>query len=136
MSRILALDVGDKRIGVAISDELLMFGRPFGVVKNDKNAYAEIARICQQNQVLEIVAGLPITMKGQVGEQAKKTKEFVKNLGKIVNIPVILQDERLTTVMVEKMLILEGVKTSRRKELLDQMAAKVILQEYLDSKRK
>lgn len=141
MGKILGLDFGEKKIGVAISDEIGMLARPLLTMnqitkgqRNQRTIYNEIRKICQENQVQEIVVGLPKTMKGELGHQAKKVLQFTNKIKKEINIPIIFEDERLTSCIVEKMLISEGVKKEKRNMIIDQLAAKTILQSYLDKK--
>jgi putative Holliday junction resolvase len=138
MGKILGLDFGEKKIGVAISDEIGMLARPLlTIIVNNKQLTADqIKKICEENQVQGIVIGLPKTMKGELDSQAEKVFQFVDGLKKVVNIPIVFEDERLTSRMVEKMLIVEGVKREKRNSIIDQLAAKTILQSYLDKKYK
>ncbi len=143
MGKILGLDFGEKKIGVAISDEIGMLARPLLTInqktkgqKNQRTIYNEIKKICKENQVQEIVVGLPKTLKGELGHQAEKVLQFTDKIKKEINIPILFEDERLTSRMVEKMLIVEGVKREKRNSIIDQLAAKTILQNYLDRKYK
>lgn len=135
MPRTLALDVGDKTIGVAASD--LMGWTAQGVetirrigIKKDLQRLEEIIK---EYEVNKIVVGLPKNMNGTIGPQGEKVLEFVERLKKRFQAEVVLWDERLTTVSAERTLIEADVSRKKRKEVIDKMAAVYILQGYLDS---
>lgn len=136
--RILALDVGTKRIGVAMSDELLMTaqGRETIYRKDTKADMGVIAKLVADNSVSEVVVGLPLNMDGSHGPKAKETIVFVEDLSKIVTVPVKTWDERLTTVQVERVMLEADASRAKRRKNADKLAAQVILQSYLDSKKK
>ncbi|WP_457639426.1 Holliday junction resolvase RuvX [Persephonella sp.] len=131
--RVLALDVGNKRIGVAYSDPLGISANPLPPVENNEKVFEKIKELIDQYNVGTLVVGLPLTLKGEEGEQAKITKEFVEELKKhIPDINVVFVDERFTTSLAEKHLR-ETTKKSKRKEKIDSVSAVYILKTYLDS---
>jgi putative Holliday junction resolvase len=138
--RILGIDFGEKRMGVAVSDPLGMTAQAVAVIGKGKDFESDIRElkkiIKKYEGVDEIIVGLPKTMKGEVGEQAGKVLEFVAALKNNFKINVGTWDERLTTVEAEKTLIAAGLSRQKRKKVIDKSAATYILQSYLDSKRK
>ncbi len=129
--RILGLDVGNKRIGIAVSDPFQLFASEVCFIerKNDKFALSEIDKICRQYNVKKIVSGLPYNMDGSLGEQAQKTIKFVEQLSFAYEI--IYKDERLTSFEAEEILKKEGKKYTKNKGLVDMKSACLILQSYL-----
>jgi len=138
--RILGIDFGDKRIGVAISDPLGLTAQAVAVIgKGDDYDHdiRELKKIIHKYEgVDEIIVGLPKTMAGDIGRQAQKVLEFVGALKKSFNLKVDTWDERLTTVEAERTLISAGLSRQKRKQVIDRSAAAYILQGYLDSRRK
>ncbi|MCX6806614.1 MAG: Holliday junction resolvase RuvX [Candidatus Berkelbacteria bacterium] len=132
MKRILALDYGQKRIGLAISDPTGIIARPYGLINEPEKAIKKIKEICQKEKIKEIVVGLPLNMKGEEGIQVQKTKAFVSELQKEVFLPIIFEDERLTTKEADK--ILREMKVKARKEKIDTLSALLILEQYLGGK--
>ncbi|MBI2958329.1 MAG: Holliday junction resolvase RuvX [Chloroflexi bacterium] len=135
--RALGLDVGDRRIGVAISDPEGLIAVPLTTVqKRDAEAAAlAVADIVRKNEVGSIVVGLPALLSGEIGEQARKVEEFVERLKPHLSVPVEWWDERLSTVAAEKMMRETGATRVRRDANRDALAAALVLQAYLDSKR-
>jgi putative pre-16S rRNA nuclease len=134
--RYLGLDVGEKRIGVALSDETATLASPLttltrGGVRKDMAAAVELAR---RHDVVAVVVGLPLNMDGTRGPQAEKVLAFVEALRRRLHVPVLPRDERLTTVEAEGRLREAGLGWRERKRVIDQTAAVVILQEYLDQR--
>ena len=131
--RIMALDVGDKKIGVAMSDPLKITSQGLETYfrKNDKEDYKYFANLIKNNDVEILVAGLPKNMNGTEGPQAEKVKEFIKELQTYKEEKVDFSDERLTTVEAERMLISGDVSRKNRKKVIDKVAANLILQNYL-----
>lgn len=130
--RILALDVGDKRIGVAVSDPFGFSGSPLGTFLNNKDFFKKLEEIINQYKPTKIVIGLPLTLSGEEGEQAKKTKNFAKKLQKYFpNIPIELEDERFTTDIAEERLSVLLKNKKKKKQKLDSISAIVILESYL-----
>ncbi len=135
--RILALDFGLKTIGTAISDELGITAQPLGsiTVTDPDHTIEEIFNIIRKFQIKEIVIGLPLNMNGSMGESAKRVTEFAKILQERFSIPVYLWDERLTTCQAEKFLIDAGLRRKKRRKSIDKIAASLILQGFLDSRK-
>lgn len=135
MSRILALDVGKKRIGIAISDPLNMFSRGLPTIQRlpEDKAIEEIVNISHDNNVIKIIAGLPLNMNGTSGEQAEDVTEFMEKIKAKTDIEILFLDERLTSKLAKQILIAQNVSPSRNKGLVDKKAAEIILQNYLDS---
>lgn len=136
--RILALDVGDKRIGVAISDELEIAAHSLTTIqRSDQNRdIASIRQIIEEYNVEEIVVGMPVMMNGTMGIQGEKVSKFTEELKSEVTVPVIFMDERLSTRFVEKILIDADVSRKKRGKVIDKLAAVVILQDYMSSRNK
>ena len=136
MKKILGIDYGERRIGISISDPLQIIATPLKVidVKKNNQFIDEIKTISIENNVETIVVGLPLTLKGTHSKQTEKTKLFIENIKKKINVSVKMIDERLTSLEAEKILIQKGIKTGHNKEKIDLTAAVIILQEYLDSK--
>lgn len=136
--RILGIDYGDVRIGLALSDptETLASALPPLEAKSMRKSIDEVATIAKQNQVGLLVVGLPLNMNGSEGPQAAKVRAFAVNLEKVSSVPVVMKDERLTTVMVTRAFDETGVKKSKRLSLVDSASAQVILQNYLDGKKR
>ena len=134
----LGLDFGEKRIGVARSDELNFMAHPMGFIqyRNDHQAFEEIKKIAGEFHTEKIVVGLPKTMKGEVGPQAQKVLSFVESLREYVTCPIITWDERLTTAQAERALIDQDVSRAKRKKKRDAIAAEIMLQSYLDFSKK
>jgi putative Holliday junction resolvase len=134
--RVMALDVGDKSIGVAISDALLLTAqaRPTLRRKNVKFDVAALSAMAKENEVHEIVVGHPLHMDGKQSAQSAKVARFVEELRKAVDVPIIFWDERLTTFEAEQHLEKMGLNWRRRREQVDKIAAMIILQSYLDSR--
>ena len=137
MPIILGLDIGDARIGVAISDALGIAAHPLCTVqrKNKQNALAELQTLIATHNVEQIVIGLPLRLNGEVGIQAQKVKKFAEALKQRVNLPIAFWDEAFTTVEAEQ--ILRGTKKrgKKRKQIIDQVAAVLILDAYLEGLR-
>ncbi|MDI3540684.1 Putative pre-16S rRNA nuclease [Koleobacter methoxysyntrophicus] len=133
--RVMALDVGDRNIGVAISDETGLVARGIGVIKRKsiEKDLQDIKNFIKENHVEKIVIGLPKNMNGTVGFQGSKVLNLVEKLKEVTSLPVITWDERLTTVMAERVLIQADMSRKKRKSIIDKMAAAIILQNYLDS---
>ncbi len=133
--RILGLDVGDVRIGVAVSDPLEVIAQPLASVKRTsvREDVESIKRLAEENEAGKIVVGVPKTLNDEVGIQAQKVLDFVEVLGKALEIPIVLWDERLTTAEAERALIEADMSRRKRKKVIDKVAAVLILQGYLDS---
>ena len=132
VNRILGLDFGRARIGVAISDELQMLAHPLETIPANKEPVLRVAEIVREKQVDHVVAGIPRQMNGQIGTAATEVLEFVEKLRAILPCPVVTWDERLTTVAAHRALRDAGKKTRDTRGYVDQVAAQMILQTYLD----
>ena len=135
--RILGLDMGEKRIGVAISDGLGITAQCLDVItrKGLEEDTKELNNIIDTYKVVEIIVGLPINMNGTRGDAANKVIEFVNSLKDYIKIPVKMWDERLTTSQGEKILIGADVSRKKRKKIIDKLAAQILLQSYMDYKK-
>jgi putative holliday junction resolvase len=133
--RILGLDVGDRTIGVAVSDPLGLTAQGITTInrKKEDDDIAELKKICAEYSVETIVCGLPKNMNGTVGEQGQKVLEFCNILKDKVEIPIKMWDERLTTAAAERAMLEANLSRAKRKKIVDKMAATYILQGYLDS---
>lgn len=134
--RVMGLDVGDKTVGVAISDPLGWTAQGVEVIRRDGNASREMKRLTalvRQYGVEQVVVGLPRNMNGTLGPQGEKVLAFVRSLQSGLGLPVETWDERLSTVAAEKLLVSADVSRSRRKRVIDKIAAVIILQGYLDA---
>src|SRR5881409_3977589 len=134
MNRILALDFGRARIGVAISDELQLLAHPLETVPAKERPASRVAEIVREKKVDHVVAGIPRQMNGQIGTAATEALQFVEKLRAVLPCPVVTWDERLTTVAAHRALRDAGKKTRQTRGYVDQVAAQMILQSYLDSR--
>ena len=133
--RVLGLDVGDRRIGVAVSDSLGITAQRLTVVERGETLSRDVdavATLAASHGAEAVVVGLPLTMRGEIGEQAKKVMAFVEALRQRVACPVETVDERLTTVQGQRALLETDASRAKRKQRIDQVAAQLILQSYLD----
>lgn len=131
----MALDVGDKRIGVAVSDALLMTAqsRPTLERKDFSKDIDALRRIIAEDDVCKVIVGLPLHMDGSESRQSKKVAQFASDLERNLNIPVVFWDERLTSFAAEQHLEEMGLNWRQRRKQIDKIAAMIILQNYLDS---
>ena len=131
--RVLGLDVGDARIGLALSDPTGMLASPYGFVERGPSDLADIVSVAEENEVAEIVVGLPLSMSGDSGVQAGKVRGFIRELRSRTDLPIKTVDERLSTVQAQGMLRQSGRRRrDRDRGEIDAVAAAVILQAYLD----
>lgn len=132
--RIMALDVGDKRIGVALSDAARLTSQPHCVIERsgEQADLAVILDIIRRYDVSELVVGNPINMDGSRGERSRKTEKFYNFLKKRIGIPTAFFDERLTTAAAQRVLIEGDVSRKKRKDVIDKLAAQQILYTYMD----
>ena len=135
--RILGLDYGEARIGVAVSDELGMLATPLETIsEKDRAAQLEkTARVARENNVGKIVVGYPKRMDGSIGHRAEYTEEFAKDLSEMLGIDYVLWDERLSSTEAHNILSMGKVSGKNRKTKVDKIAAVIILQGYLDFSR-
>ena len=136
--KILGVDFGLKRVGLAVCDSLHILATPLDVyhTKSMRDSIDYVAGIAKQNEVGGVVVGLPLNLDGSESVQSGRARAFARNLQKVTGLPVELFDERLTTVEADELLIEAGVKRAAdRAKLVDSMAAKVILQGYIDNNK-
>lgn len=133
--RYMGLDVGERRIGVALSDASGRLATPLTTIGAKDRPLERIARLAREHGVAELVVGLPLTLRGEVGPQAQIVQKFAAALEEALGLPVHFFDERLTSAAADQMLRELGVKPEKRKLQLDQVAASIILQDYLDQQR-
>ena len=138
MKRILALDYGDKKIGVAISDPMQIIAKPFKTLNNttNKNILLELNEIISEYDINKIIVGLPITLKNKYSIQTDKVNIFIEFLKENLSIHVDSYDERLSSKIAIQSLVKQGIKTGHNKREIDKTAAAIFLQNYLDDKSK
>ncbi len=134
--KILALDIGTVRIGIATSDIMEIIASAYEVYKRKSTSedVKHVAQIVEDLSVGEIVIGLPLKMDGSEGTSVEMAKSFGNELAKLVSVPIVYQDERLSTVEAQRILIESGMRREKRKGKIDSIAATIILQTYLDKK--
>lgn len=135
--KILALDIGTVRIGIATSDIMEIIASAYETYRRKKSLDEDVKYIANLAQSLgagEIVIGLPLKLDGTEGQSVEMAKNFGEELSKLVSIPIVYQDERLSTVSAERILIESGMRREKRKDKIDSIAATIILQTYLDKK--
>ena len=138
MKKIIGLDIGTVRIGIATSDILGIIASPYEVYKR-RNMYLDVRYMKTIQDKLEadtFVIGLPLKLDGSEGESVQMVKDFAEELSKITDAKIIFQDERLSTVSAERILIESNMRREKRKNVIDQVAATIILQNYLDKIKK
>jgi putative Holliday junction resolvase len=135
--RALGLDVGERRVGVAVSDELRAIASPLATVQRGGRDLQELHDLIRQWRVAHVVIGLPTGLSGREGPQAASVRSFAEALAAALEegVELLFWDERLTTVIAERSLIEAGTSRARRKERIDAVAAAVLLQSYLDAAR-
>jgi len=135
LNRILAIDFGDVRVGLALSDLTCTISKPFKTINyiNIEDLLNQIFEITKENQVNKIVVGIPYNMKGEDTKQTIKVREFVSALENKMDYKIDLIDERLTSSEAEKFMHQMNIKTGHNKDKIDKIAASIILQEYLDT---
>ena len=138
LGRMVALDVGEARIGVAISDPLGIIAQPHSVLacSSPERNVAAVRALVEQTEAVRVVVGVPFNREGKPGPQAEKVLRFVEQLRGALNVEVVTQDERFTTAAAERMLIAANVRRKDRKQVIDKVAAQHILQTYLDRARR
>ncbi|SCC61494.1 Holliday junction resolvase RuvX [Bacillus wiedmannii] len=136
--RILGLDVGTKTVGVAMSDEMGWTAQGLETIRINEErghfGFDRISELVKQYNVDKIVVGLPKNMNGTIGPRGEACQQFAENLRNLLQLEVVMWDERLSTMAAERMLISADVSRKKRKQVIDKMAAVVILQGFLDSK--
>ncbi|MEG1879701.1 MAG: Holliday junction resolvase RuvX [Oscillospiraceae bacterium] len=135
--KILGIDFGDSRTGFAVSDDMMFAAKTLEPLKekNPQKVVEYAIELAQNTGVTEIVVGYPKNMNGTLGERANKTRKFAKLLRALIDVPVILVDERLTTVSAHNLMNTTNVRGKKRKESVDSISAAFILQTYMDSKQ-
>ena len=136
--RTLGLDYGSKTVGVAVTDPLGLTAQGVEIIRRQKEnhlrkTYQRITELCEQYDVEKIVLGLPLNMDDTMGDRAEKTLEFKNELERRLSVPVLLVDERLTTVEAIEIMDDAGIKVSEREKYVDMIAATIILQDYMNS---
>lgn len=135
--KILGLDVGERTIGVAVSDALHFTAQGLETIKWDESDYdtavPRLEQILKEYEISKIIVGYPKNMNNTIGDRAKSSETFAKHIESTFNLPVVLWDERLTTMAAERVLLEADVSRSKRKKVIDKMAAVMILQSYLDA---
>jgi putative holliday junction resolvase len=133
MSRLLGLDVGEKRVGVAICDETQTLARPLLTLKRaaKKEDFAKLVALCREHAIEKVIVGLPKTLRGEEGPQAQRVRRYAIELQAALNLPIDFWDERYSTVEAHDLVAHVGRKLSTKGEI-DAIAATVILQEYLN----
>ncbi|MBA2276885.1 MAG: Holliday junction resolvase RuvX [Chloroflexia bacterium] len=135
MGRILCLDVGERRVGIAISDELGIVASPVGFVRRGPRELDELRTLLDRYGAERLVAGLPVGLSGWEGPQAEAVRAFADATAAALALPLAYWDERLTSTMAERSLVASGSRRAKRREQIDAVAAAIILQSYLDHLR-
>jgi putative holliday junction resolvase len=137
VARILAVDYGEKRIGLAVSDELGITASPLMTLarRSDDETVWQIAQLVSKLRVTQIVVGLPRRTDAQEGEMERKVKAFAEKLRQAVSVPVVLFDERFTTRIAEQVLLEADLSRRKRKQVRDRLAAVILLQSFLEAQR-
>lgn len=137
MARALGLDIGTVRIGVALSDLEQRIATPLTTLpgRDEQAAIRAILDLIQEHEISALVAGLPLDLDGSHGRAAKRTQRFLERLGERTAIPIDYIDERMTSVQAERTLLDADLSRARRKQVVDRVAASLILQTWLDAKR-
>ena len=135
MSRCIGIDLGSKKVGLALSDKTNMIASPYRtlIVNSEQDLLDQLRLIILDFKVKTIVLGLPLNMNGEDSAQTKKVREFKSALS-IFNLPVELEDERLSSVSAKRSLVMQNIKTGHNKSEIDKRAAAIILQQFLDKK--
>ncbi len=133
--RILGLDVGEKRIGVALSDPLGIVSKPLTIIecREEEKVFSKLCSLFKENEIKEIVVGFPLNFNGTIGRQGEKVLEFIEKLKQKVALPIKKWDERFSTKIATDLLIQADLSRRKRKKLVDKISAVIILQSYLDS---
>ena len=134
--RVIGIDLGSKRIGIALSDSDLTVATPLDVVErsgNVENDHIAILKITDEWEVKRIIVGLPISLDGTLGPSAQSVMDEIKMLRGVTDIPIETHDERFTTVTAEQILLRQNVKSDKKKRVIDKVAAAIILQGWIDS---
>lgn len=136
--RVLGIDLGSKRVGVAVSDSSGLIATPLCVIERGASQridHLEIARIVREEEAVAVVVGLPLNMDGTAGKAADAAQREVERMATVIGVPVHVHDERLTTVEADRVLMEQKMKAQARRRVIDKVAAAVILQSWLDAQR-
>ena len=137
MSRLLALDPGERRVGVALSDPTGTIAQPYAVFDRRRvDLYEQLREVAQEHEVSLVVVGLPVALDGHEGAPARAARDFAAAIGAATGLTVVMHDERFTTVTAEQALLEGGVRRRKRRDVRDMVAATVLLQSYLDGKER
>ena len=134
--RVIGIDLGSKRIGIALSDSDLTVATPLDVIErsgNVENDHIAILKLTDEWEVKRIIVGLPISLDGTLGPSAQSVMDEIKMLRGVTDIPIETHDERFTTVTAEQILLQQNVKRDKKKRVIDKVAAAIILQGWIDS---
>ena len=133
MARALGIDFGEKRVGLALSDKLNIIASPYKTIQyvSETELINQIKKIVIEKEIGIFVIGLPLNMKGQDSAQTKKVRSFKKLLSKL-ELPIVYEDERFSSIIAKNSLVLQNIKTGHNKSEIDRTAAAIILQQYLD----
>ncbi len=137
--RVLGIDYGTRRVGLALSDPLGIIAQPIDAVKQSSELMAEIRQVVERERVHTVVVGMPLNLKGQAAQTAQEVQKFVEQLRAELSMEVATWDERFTTTIAQQTMITMGTKKKERQQKngrIDSMAAAVMLQNYLDSKKR
>ncbi|HMP38912.1 MAG TPA: Holliday junction resolvase RuvX [Roseiflexaceae bacterium] len=131
----MALDIGGRRIGVAVSDPTRTLASPLTTLHAQPRStvFSRIRRLLEEQEATALVVGLPVSLNGAIGPQAREVQQFVEELRPLIEIPIHFVDERLTSVAADRMMSELGIRPEKRKERIDQVAASLILQDFLDA---
>ncbi len=135
MERLLGLDIGGRRIGVALSDELGMIASPVATIDARGDVAGELRKLIAKYNIGKLIVGLPVGMSGREGPQAAEVRSVADGLAKTLDIELVYSDERLSSAVANQALLSQGARRDKRKQHIDSMAAAVILQGYLDNQR-
>lgn len=137
MGRILAIDYGEKRIGLALSDISKFLASPFRTIQNTgfKAVVKELKNIIDEQNVEGIVVGLPVTMKGSKSQKTEEVEAWIEKIKAQITIPVDTMDERLTTIQAHQIIHAKGQKVGKKRDVVDQYSAAILLQAYLDKRK-
>lgn len=135
--RLLGIDFGECRVGLAMTDALQLTAQPFKTIRaaSQEASLAQIVAVCAKYQIKGILVGLPLKMSGEEGTMSAKVRSFSERLQRLVNLPIVLWDERLSSLQAERILQDHSVSPSKNKHLVDKLAATLILRNYLDCRR-
>ncbi len=135
--RVLALDLGEARVGLALSDELAITAQPLGTFPRTggREDLERVSALVAEHRVTAVVIGNPLLLSGEPGERSRDAQQFAARLrGRVRQLPVVLWDERLSTVEVERVMVAADVRRRRRRQVVDSLSAVLILQNYLDAR--